>query len=196
MTILDFGCGPKKTPGAIGVDKVAFAGVDVVWDLEKFPYPFKDDSADGAVLSHCIEHFDDPIAVLREVSRIVRAGGRIRILTPHFSSMNVYSDFTHRHAFSLHVFRNISLYNGTVDPKNSYQDYMSQMGANEASPVRLRLASRRLTFWPLHDAVGFVPFRWIGIEWLANRFPILYERFLAFLFPANEIQVELEVLKG
>lgn len=195
MTILDFGCGPKKTPGAIGVDKVAFAGVDVVWDLESFPYPFQDNSADGAVLSHCLEHFLDPLAVLREVSRIVRRGGTIRIFTPHFSSMNAYSDLTHHHAFSLHAFRNISWEEGPSDPQTSYQAHLSNMGKSGALSIRLGLVRRRLTFWPLHDAVGFVPFRWIGVEWLANRFPILYERFFAFLFPANEIQVELEVLK-
>src|SRR5687767_9570637 len=35
QVVLDMGCGPKKIPGAIGVDMCAFRGVDVVWDLDK-----------------------------------------------------------------------------------------------------------------------------------------------------------------
>lgn len=197
MVILDLGCGPKKAPGSIGVDRAPFAGVDVIWDLEKFPYPFQEDSADRAILSHCLEHFENPLRVLRETARVVKPGGLIHVYTPHYSSMNAYSDMTHRHAFSLHAFRLLSLADLDEDSASSYQAYVGQMGDSTGSQrrVELRLVKSRLSFWKLHDALNFVPCRWIGIEWLANSFPVFYERFLSFLFPSNEISVVFEVVK-
>jgi len=37
--------------------------------------------------------------------------------------------------------------------------------------------------------------RVIGINFFANRFPLIYETFLAYLFPPREIHFELEVVK-
>ena len=45
----------------------------------------------------------------------------------------------------------------------------------------------RLTFNPL--------FRRLGIEWLANIYPELYESFWAFIFPARNIVFRLKVIK-
>lgn len=39
--ILDVGCGPNKTPGAVGIDALPLEGVDVVHNLNQFPYPFE-----------------------------------------------------------------------------------------------------------------------------------------------------------
>ena len=44
--ILDLGCGRNKVPGAIGLDLFPVPGVDVVHDLEAFPYPFENNSFD------------------------------------------------------------------------------------------------------------------------------------------------------
>jgi hypothetical protein len=40
---LDIGCGKSKTSGCIGIDRVTLPGVDVVHDLDQFPWPFPDD---------------------------------------------------------------------------------------------------------------------------------------------------------
>ena len=45
----------------------------------------------------------------------------------------------------------------------------------------------RLNFWKLH--------RLNGISLLANRFPLYYEKLFAFIFPAMNIEFELEVIK-
>ena len=41
---LDVGCGIKKYPGSIGVDRNAHTNADVLCDLDRFPYPFRDSS--------------------------------------------------------------------------------------------------------------------------------------------------------
>lgn len=52
---------------------------------------------------------------------------------------------------------------------------------------KFKIVNRRITF---HKA-----FRWCGIHWLANRFPVSYERFWTFICPAEHVYFELEVMK-
>lgn len=194
MKVLDMGCGPNKIAGAVGVDKFPFTGVDVTWDLESFPYPFEDSSADHVIFRHSLEHLDDALGAVREAARILKSGGRLTVATPHFSSMNAYTDLTHRHAFSFHAFKSLCLPDSEVfqDPKTSYQASLTQPSSGRTS---FRFVEGRFSFWKLHDAVPFVPCRWIGIAWLANHFPVFYERFLAFVFPALEFSITLEIRK-
>lgn len=53
---IDLGSGPNKTPGFIGVDIRAVPGVDVVCDLERFPWPIPDDCASTVITNHVLEH--------------------------------------------------------------------------------------------------------------------------------------------
>jgi len=39
------------------------------------------------------------------------------------------------------------------------------------------------------------PFRWVGIQWLANHFPYFYEAYAAFALPARDLYFALKVLK-
>ena len=52
---LNLGCGGSRVEGYINVDLYSEAR-DLQCDLSKFPYPFKDNSADEIVMSHVIEH--------------------------------------------------------------------------------------------------------------------------------------------
>ncbi|HOW27909.1 MAG TPA: methyltransferase domain-containing protein [Elusimicrobiota bacterium] len=191
MTILDFGCGPKKTPGAIGVDRFPAPTVDVVWDLDRHPYPFDTDSADRIVFSHILEHLNDPLLALQEACRISKPGGQIEVKTPHFSSLNAYSDLTHRHVLSVYAFIRLQ----AVDMSLRHESGPDQYRPSSRRSISLRLLSHQLTFWRLLDQWDLVPPRLLGIEWISNRYPIFYERFLAFLFPAQEISILYEVVK-
>lgn len=53
---IDLGCGANRIPGFIGVDIRAVPGVDVVVDLEKFPWPIPDECASTVACSHVLEH--------------------------------------------------------------------------------------------------------------------------------------------
>ncbi len=108
MKILDLGCGLKtKKPGSIGVDKRPAPHVDVVHDLNKFPYPFPDNEFDYVEMSHILEHLEYPLEALNEVHRITKHGGIIRIITPHFSSYLSYGDLEHRYHFGYITFKNL-----------------------------------------------------------------------------------------
>ena len=43
---LNLGCGNKIYDGYVNVDKFDLYNVDIQHDLEKFPYPFDDDSVE------------------------------------------------------------------------------------------------------------------------------------------------------
>lgn len=102
--LLDLGCGVHKIPGATGVDHVPFSGVDVVYDLNRFPYPFPDASYEALALNHVIEHLEDIPRALQEVHRLLKVGGEAWIATPHFSDSHSWMDLTHRFHLSLRSF--------------------------------------------------------------------------------------------
>lgn len=41
----------------------------------------------------------------------------------------------------------------------------------------------------------FNPLKWIGLEWLINKFNRIYERFFCWMIPVREIYYELEIIK-
>lgn len=98
MKALDVGCGPnEKMEGSIGLDIRPAPHVDVVHDLNIYPYPFEDDEFDHIELSHIIEHVDRPLNLMNELHRIGKSGATIRVITPHYSSQLSYGDLEHFH---------------------------------------------------------------------------------------------------
>ncbi|MEK6676074.1 MAG: class I SAM-dependent methyltransferase [Planctomycetota bacterium] len=63
--------------------------------------PFADNALGAAVMQHVIEHFADPIRVLRECRRVLKPDGYLLIVTPNamFPDERVFEDETHRHIF-------------------------------------------------------------------------------------------------
>lgn len=103
--IIDLCCGSKKRPGAIGVDLVKLPGVDIVHDLDKGPWPLESNSATNIRCEHGIEHVKDVNLFMKECHRILKNGGVLEIVTPHFSSYNSYVDPTHLRHLSAFWFR-------------------------------------------------------------------------------------------
>ena len=60
-------------------------GVDIIHDLEKIPYPFKDGCFDEIYCSHILEHLSDLVAIMEELYRISKNKTKIKILVPYFS---------------------------------------------------------------------------------------------------------------
>ena len=102
--ILDLGCGASKTPGAIGVDRLPSPGVDLLGDIYDVLSEFPDRSVDLIYAHHFCEHLEELETFLKEVSRVLKAGGSVSIVVPHFSNPFFYSDPTHKTFFGLYTF--------------------------------------------------------------------------------------------
>ena len=105
MRILDVGCGIHKQPGSIGIDRNPASRADVLCDLDRFPYPFADNSFDRVLAIHVIEHVADVIRTMEEFHRLVCPGGRVRIETPHYTDFSSFCDPTHRSHLNSFSFR-------------------------------------------------------------------------------------------
>ena len=80
--------------GWVGVDSVAGPTVDIVADLCA-RLPFDDDSVDEMLLSHVLEHLQDPLRVMQELHRIAKAGGSLVVKVPYGTSDDAWTDPTH-----------------------------------------------------------------------------------------------------
>lgn len=96
---LDVGCGPRKLPGATGMDISNIPGVDVVHNADKTPWPFEDNSFDLVLFNQSLEHLDDVARVLEEARRVLKLEGRLVIQVPYFRSVDAFAP-THRHFFT------------------------------------------------------------------------------------------------
>lgn len=97
---LNIGCGNKKIPGYIGVDLTKTNATDILHDLNRFPYPFQNNSIQEILLDNVIEHLDNVIKVIEELHRILIKNGKIIIRVPYAKSDSAFVDPTHKHFFT------------------------------------------------------------------------------------------------
>jgi len=95
--MVDLGCGETKQHGWIGMDKRALPEVDVVHDLEIFPWPLEDDSCTMLKASHLVEHIKPWLQIdfMNECWRVLEEGGILIISTPYGHSYRFVQDPTH-----------------------------------------------------------------------------------------------------
>lgn len=94
---LNLGCGEKRMPGYINVDK--YGDPDVVHDLETFPWPFDDNTVIEVRLSHVLEHIGETtsiyLKIIKELYRICVANAEIYIAVPDPRHDDFINDPTH-----------------------------------------------------------------------------------------------------
>jgi SAM-dependent methyltransferase len=171
---LDVGCGILKHPGSIGIDRNPASKADVLCDLDHIPYPFADGSFDRIRAIHVIEHVADVIRAMEEFHRLLRPGGRVLIVTPHYTDFSSFCDPTHRWHLNSFSFR----YFG--------EDHA---GFGYYTTVRFReikIHVRLLAFW-----------RWLGFELFVNaspRFRRFWEHYLCYVVRGKMMEFELEAV--
>ena len=172
--VLDVGCGTRKAePTAVGIDRSAGSVADVIWDLDRFPWPLETRRFARVHLSHIIEHVADVAQTMAEVHRVAKPGADVFITTPHFSSHNSYADPTHlRHLAA-----------SSLDHLSG-KDFATFTG----SPFRFDVVKVELTFGGnlILDNLGRAIAR-ANLKW--------YERHAAWMLPALDIRGHLRVIK-
>lgn len=173
--ILDVGCGINKYPGSIGIDRNVNTSADVICDLDRFPYPFRDGVFDSIRAVHVIEHVSDVIRAMEEFHRIAASAGRILIVTPHYTDFSSFCDPTHRWHLNSFSFRYFGANHGGFG-------YYSTTRFREIS-VHVKL----LALW-----------RWLGFEFLVNkslRFRRFWEYYLCYVVRGKVMEFQFEALK-
>lgn len=82
-TILNLGCGDRRPPDCLNVDKDPSVDPDLIFDLEKTPWPFPDNFSEDIRLHFVLERlgptFENLQAIVRELYRVAKPGARIEI---------------------------------------------------------------------------------------------------------------------
>lgn len=97
---LDVACGSdKQGPDWVGIDIQDLPGVDIVHDIETYPWPLPDACASTVMCSHIVEHINPAkfgfINFMNEIWRVLKTEGKLLIATPYAGSPGFWQDPTH-----------------------------------------------------------------------------------------------------
>jgi len=95
--LLDIGCGDRKQENFTGMDKRDLPNVDIVHDLELFPWPIEDNSCFTVVGSHIFEHIKPWLTIdfMNEIHRVLKPNGQLALSMPYGWSKGFIQDPTH-----------------------------------------------------------------------------------------------------
>ena len=174
---INIGCGSQIKDGFIGVDILQFPGVDIVHDLNIFPYPFKDNQIEEIWMDQVLEHLSEPLKVVEELHRICKKDAVITIGVPYFRSFYATIDPTHKNFFGLNWFN-------YFDPNHIYcQKYKYSKAEFIITKIEFDRESTSKSFF--HKLLIL----------LALKHPTFYESRLSHLLPLNSLTFYLKVVK-
>ena len=148
MKRLNLGCGTDIRKGFFNVDCVALTGVDKVFDLNKHPWPFKDNKFDFVNADQVLEHLDNQVKALQEIWRITKNGATVHIGVPHYASPGAWFDLTHKHPFgwmSLDYMAANKVHKHSVGNRHSHE-----YGQKE----KFNIVKRKFIFGRFHKITG------------------------------------------
>lgn len=166
---LHLGCGNDIKQDFINLDSVKLPGVDIVHDLNKFPWPFKQNVFEKIISISTLEHLENLIKVMEEIHRISKNEAIIEIRVPHFSSLGAFKDPTHKIFFSYY----------------SFDYFTDDFNYNFYTKARFKILKRKIIYGKI-----FKP-----LEIIANLFPKIHEIFLRKFFPVQDLYFKLKVVK-
>ena len=165
---INAGCGDKKLIGYVNVDANRDFKPDVCHDLRKVPWPFRSNSADFVLMENVLEHMPDTNKILAEIHRILKPGGKVRIVVPHFLHQGAWRDPDHKKAFA----------------PDSFKYYCaSHPHFSKYNPFKFRLIKNRV------HGMHYGSINFLG--WMPNR--VL--RTLGNFIPGIVEDIEVELLK-
>jgi SAM-dependent methyltransferase len=181
---LELGCGTtKRTPSHLGVDELDLPGVDLVGDVFEVLAAFPDESVDSVSSFHFFEHVEDLPRLLGDIARVMKPGGALAVVAPHFSNPYFYSDYTHRRFFGLYTlcyFAKSDLFSRQVptygiEPQFELVDV--RLVFKSTRPFYVRHAIKRTLGWFINTS---------------NYTREFYEENLCYLVPCYEIAYSLK----
>lgn len=102
---INLGAGDDIREGFVNHDLAALPNIDVVHDLNQYPWPWESDSADEMIVKDVLEHLDELIPALEEIHRTLAPGGVAHIKVPYWNGWSRHADPTHKRGFHELTFR-------------------------------------------------------------------------------------------
>ena len=94
---LHIGSGFQRYDNFVNIDYDANCNPDYCLDIEKDILPFEDNSVDGVIAHHVLEHLGEGyFHFLKELYRVCQHGAMIDIIVPHHRHEYFINDPTHR----------------------------------------------------------------------------------------------------
>src|SRR3989344_2573469 len=172
MKKLNLGAGKDIKKGYLNLDSVNLSGVEVVHDLEKFPWPFKNGTFDEIYCDNVLEHLPSILKTMEEIWRISKNKCKIIVKVPIYPSIWAFTDPTHKSVFTYITF--------------NY--FKPEDGLNYYSKARFNIKKRKIVFSPFLRFLN-------PIVNLSEKMQKLYYFFFSFIVPANSLYFELEAVK-
>jgi ubiquinone/menaquinone biosynthesis C-methylase UbiE len=180
---IELGCGSRKrNPKSVGIDILDFECVDIVGDVYEVLEQIPRESVDSIESIHVFEHIPDLGRLVTETSRVLKVGGTMKVVVPHFSNPYYYSDYTHRVFFGLYTFSYLAK-NEILQRKvpNYGREFMLQvtdikLGFKSSPPFYIRHALKKL-IEPIFN--------------INNYMKELYEEMFSSSIPCYEIEYSL-----
>lgn len=172
-SILHIGPGANKLMGAYGVDILQMPSVDLVHDLDRFPWPLESESYDLVFAQSVFEHLRDQVAAVKEIHRVLKPGGRFLVMVPYFRHLDAFNDPTHEHFYTSRSFDYF-----LAGDKNSLYEYTD-------------CKFLKVGFWygwPNRSSSSLLEL----FKGFLVRSPKLYDQFFSLIFPCKVVTWELE----
>ena len=101
---INLGSGSKRYPDYVNVDSDSQSRPDFVLNVEKDSFPFEDNSVDGVIAHHILEHLGDGFFhCIEELYRVCKHGTIIDVHAPHPKHDTFLIDPTHRRPIFPHT---------------------------------------------------------------------------------------------
>ena len=98
---INLGAGATRYPDFVNCDYDTKFNPEYVFDMEKEPWPFKDNSVSHVIAHHVLEHLGEGyFHALKELYRVCKPGAHVDIHVPHFRHSNQFHDPTHRRSIT------------------------------------------------------------------------------------------------
>ena len=166
---LNIGSGNDYRNGWVNLDYNKDYNVDIVYNLDKFPYPFKDEEFNLIYCSHILEHVKDFFKTMEELLRILKPDGVLHIKVPHFSNGLGFTDLTHKRFFGWDTFKHLT---------NGYYN----------KDFDFKIVEQKFNFLSSDHIFLNRCFNWFFNMWNKK----FYERFLCWKIPVGEIELKIK----
>ena len=96
---LNLGCGQFPKNGYLNIDVDPLSMAEKFFDLNQFPYDLPSEHFEMVEADHLFEHLSDHILVMKEIHRVLKPGGILKMRVPHFS--RGFTHWDHKRSFDV-----------------------------------------------------------------------------------------------